>query len=385
MTILALISACGVIGSLAYYASALWAGLRFARRAEAEPAALPKIPPRVTILKPLRGASECLFGNLVSYLELAYSRVEFIFGVSSYEDRAIDIPVALRAPYQFANLSVVVGEEPGCTNRKVAKLIRMAERASEKSEIFVLSDADVQVERDHLKRVVPELLADDRIGVVTCVYRARPRGSFASRMESLFINTDFAPQLLLAEAIEPMHYALGATIAVKRKALEEIGSFRAIRDVLADDYFLGLKLSEAGYDIRLSSSIVTITCEEKVFSDFWNHQLRWARTFHSVRPVSLSTIAIHGPFWALLFLIATHFSLGALGVLALVLGTRVGMARVMLGKVLKLPELIADAWLVPLKDLVMTGVYFASLTGRTVLWGGRKFRLMPGGVMRELV
>ena len=68
----------------------------------------------------------------------------------------------------------------------------------------------------------------------------------------------------------------------------------------------------------------------------------------------------------------------------MVLGLRMLMASVMIGKVLKRPQSLFDVLLIPFKDLVMTAIYFASLTGRTVKWGGRKFRLLPGGVMREL-
>jgi hypothetical protein len=32
----------------------------------------------------------------------------------------------------------------------------------------------------------------------------------------------------------------------------------------------------------------------------------------------------------------------------------------------------------------MTGVYFASLTGKTVKWDGRGFKVMAGGIMREV-
>src|SRR5580693_2015699 len=229
MKLLAIIAACGILFSTVYYLAAIIAGLIFAHRANRAPEALPKIPPRVAILKPLRGVSEHLRENIISFLEIAYARVEYIFGVTSYEDRAIDVPVSLRAPYQFANMTVTVGDEPGCTNRKIAKLIRMAERASEKTEIFVLSDADISVAPDHLKRVVSELMANEKTGLVTCLYRGQAYESFASRMEALFINTDFAPQVLLAEMLEPMHYALGATIAVKREALEAIGGFRALK------------------------------------------------------------------------------------------------------------------------------------------------------------
>jgi ceramide glucosyltransferase len=384
MKLLLALSASGVTFSIVYYLAAIVTGLMFAHRSNSAPAALPKIPPRVAILKPLRGVSAHLRDNIISFLEIAYARVEYLFGVDSYEDRAIDVPVSLRAPYQFANMTVVVGEEPGSSNRKIAKLIRMAERASDKTDIFVLSDADISVEPDHLKRVVAELTENPKIGLVTCIYRGKAYASFASRMEALFINTDFAPQVILAEALEPMKYALGATIAVKREALEAMGGFRALKDLLADDFHLGSKVYEAGYKIALSSSVVTVACEDHSFKDFWNHQLRWARTYRHVRPLSLATIAIHGPFWALLYIIATRFALHSLEPLGLVLGLRMLMASIMIGRVLKHPQALTDVLLIPFKDLVMTAIYFASLTGRTVKWGGRRFLLMAGGVMREL-
>ena len=156
MKLLVLIPTLGILASAVYYLAAIVAGLLFAHHANSALKPLPKIPPRVAILKPLRGVSEHLRENIISFLEIAYSRVEYIFGVASYEDRAIDVPVGLRAPYQFANITVTVGDEPGCSNRKVAKLIKMAERASDKTDIFVLSDADISVEPDHLKRVVSE-------------------------------------------------------------------------------------------------------------------------------------------------------------------------------------------------------------------------------------
>ena len=96
---------CGVLVSTIYYLAAIVAGLLFARRANSAPPPLPKIPPRVAMLKPLRGVSDHLRDNLVSFLEIAYPRVEFIFGVDSYEDRATEIPVRLRAPYQYANIT----------------------------------------------------------------------------------------------------------------------------------------------------------------------------------------------------------------------------------------------------------------------------------------
>jgi ceramide glucosyltransferase len=383
MTIFVILPAAAVAVSLFYYLAATVAGIKFAARASAPPPPIPKIPPRVAVLKPLHGTSNSLAGNVVSFLEVAYPRLDYFFAVSDYEDPATEIPVALRQRYQFANITLVVGEEPGCSNRKIAKLIKMAERAP-KADIFVLSDADVSVDRDYLRRIVGELLADEKTGIVTCAYRARPTGTVASRLEALYVNTDFVPQILLAEMIEPMHYALGATIAIKREALEAIGGFSSLKNLLADDFYLGKLVTARGFEIKLSTALVTLACEERTFSDFWHHQLRWARTYRTVRPLSIATILMHGPFWALLLLATAHAKTPAFAAFVLVIAARLAMSAMIVGRVLKIPELLTDLWMVPIKDLMMTGVWFASMFSNKVMWAGRKFQLMRGGAMREV-
>ena len=383
MTIWIAIPAAALCVSIFYYAAATVAAVRFARRTTSPLPPLPKVPPRVAVLKPLHGTSNSLAANLVSFLEIAYPRVDFYFGVESYEDTAAEIPVALRQRYQYAKITLVVGEEPDCSNRKIAKLIKMSDRA-ENIDAFVLSDADVSVERDYLKRIVGELISDEKIGIVTCAYRARPSGSFASRLEALYVNTDFLPQILLAEMIEPMHYALGATIAIKRKVLEAAGGFRAVKNMLADDFYLGNFTNAQGYQIKLSDSLVTLTCEERTFADFWHHQLRWARTYRTVRPISIATILMHGPFWALILLMVTRGSAAAVAALVLVVAARLAMSAAIVGRVLKMPEMLSELWMVPFKDLIMTGVWFASLLSNKVMWAGRQFKVIRGGVMHEV-
>jgi ceramide glucosyltransferase len=383
MTIWMALPAGAVCVSIFYYVAATIAAIRFAKRTASPLLPLPKVPPRVTVLKPLHGSSNSLAANLVSFLEISYPRVDFYFGVENYEDAAVEVPVALRQRYQYANITLVVGEEPGCSNRKIAKLVKMADRA-EKAEVFVLSDADVSVDRDYLKRVVGELISDEKIGIVTCAYRARPGGSFASRLEALYVNTDFVPQILLAEMIEPMHYALGATIAIKRSVLEAAGGFRAVKDMLADDFYLGNITNTQGHEIKLSDSLVTLTCEEKNFTEFWHHQLRWARTYRTVRPISIATILMHGPFWALILLAVSRGSAAAFATLVLVLAMRLAMSAAIVGRVLKMPDMLTELWLVPIKDLIMTGVWFGSLLSNKVKWAGRRFKVIRGGAMREV-
>ncbi len=377
------LAALGVASSLVYYAASSVAAMRFAARAARPAPPLPKPPPRIAVLKPLSGLSPRLLGDLASYLESGYPRADFFFAVPGYEDRAAEAPVALRAQYPYASITLIVGDEPGVTNRKIAKVIRMAERA-ERAEAFVLSDADISVERGHLDRLIGELFAAERVGLVTCAYRARPAGSFASRLAALFVNTDFAPMVMLAAAVEPLRYAFGATIAVRRTALEAAGGIRPLGDKLADDFELGRAVAASGWEPRLSSSLVTSASEERTFIEFWRHKLRWARTYRIVRPVSLLTILVNGPLWAVVMLAVTRASTPAIAAFAAVIAVRLATAALIVGRVLKLPELMRDVWLVPLKDLVMAAIWAVSLVGNEVAWGGRRFTISRDGVMHEI-
>ncbi len=129
---------------------------------------------------------------------------------------------------------------------------------------------------------------------------------------------------------------------------------------------------------------MTIRNHEQRLAEFWKHQLRWARTYRTTRPVSIATIVLHGPFWALVLLAASQCSAFALGLFACVIAARIAMSRLLIGKVLGLEDQRNDAWLTPLKDLVMTAVWAASLFSNEVLWGGRRLRIQPDGTMREV-
>jgi ceramide glucosyltransferase len=381
-TLLLSLATLGIACSLIHYVTSMIVAMRFAARASRPAPPLPKPAPRIAVLKPLTGLSSSLLANLISYLESGYPRADFFFAVPSYEDRAAEAPVALRSQYPYASITLIVGDEAGVTNRKIAKVIRMAERA-ERADAFVLSDADISVERGHLEHLIGELFADDRVGLVTCAYRARPSGSFASRLAALFINTDFAPMVLVAVALEPLRYAFGATIAVRRAALEAAGGMRPLGDKLADDFELGRAVVEAGWEARLSRSLVTSACEERTFGEFWRRKLRWARTYRTMRPLSLLTILINGPFWALVMLAVTQRP-AIIALCAAVIAARLATAAVILVRTLKLPELMRDLWLLPLKDLVMATIWAASLVGNEVAWGGRRFIISRDGVMREI-
>ena len=58
--------------------------------------------------------------------------------------------------------------------------------------------------------------------------------------------------MLVARLVETRRYAFGATIAMRRSVLDEIGGFLPLANYLADDYYLGNRVAARGYEVALS-------------------------------------------------------------------------------------------------------------------------------------
>jgi hypothetical protein len=67
-----------------------------------------------------------------------------------------------------------------------------------------------------------------------------------------------------------------------------------------------------------------------------------------------------------------------------VLAARLLTAAFIAARVLGVREQRRDLWLVPFKDLCMTGIWFASLLSNRVLWAGRRLEILHDGTMREV-
>jgi ceramide glucosyltransferase len=364
-----------------YYVLATLSGLMFARRA-ATPVPLPDNAPQVALLKPLHGTDGALAENLESFLNLNYPHKEYVFGVTTLNDPAVAAVEEVRRRHPEARITQTVGDEPS-TNRKVGKLLRML-RNPPSSEILVMSDADVLVKSDYLRRVVGELCGP-RVGMVTCLYGGvAPERSLGAKLEALYINTDFTPAAIVSHYVEPMRHAFASTIAIRQSTLQEVGGLGSVKNAFGDDFALARRVAAAGYGIRLSSSIVTMVTDRISLPEFWDRQMRWARVDRKIRPTSLARLGINGPFWALTLMLASGFTGVSVAAAALALGARVVMTASMLRAVLRLPLRLSDLALTPIKDLVMQAVWIGSLFGNKVEWRGRKLRLLPTGEMKEL-
>jgi ceramide glucosyltransferase len=243
---------------------------------------------------------------------------------------------------------------------------------------LVLADADVLVPPDYLARQVAPL-GDPKVGIVTCPYRGLPRAGLWSLLGALFINDWFLPSVQVAALFGSRAFAFGASIALRRETLLDIGGFEAIASQLADDYRLGELTRRQGLRTVLSEVIVDTWVDERSLPELIGHELRWLRTIRAVRPLGYSLSFV--TFCLPLALLGSLLAGGAHGVLV-ILGVTCG-ARAVLHCLARRPRQGAPPllrlWAVPLSDLLGFALWCWSFTTRRVQWRDARYHVARDG------
>lgn len=328
----------------------------------------------ISILKPVHGAEPGFYEAIRSHAVQDYPQFEILFGISDARDSArADIERLIR---EFPSVSIrlvvcsqVCSED--APNRKVGILMDLVKEA--RYPLLIVNDSDIRVPRGYLLDVTAPL-ADSRVGLVTCLYRAEA-GDWPSRWEALAIATEFAPSTLVAPFFGVSEFGLGSTLAFRKTDLDRIGGFAAIADYLADDYQLGRKLHSLGLQNVISDVVVSTRLSAGSWRAAWRHQLRWARTIRLSRGAGYAGLPVtFATLWALVAALCGLWWL-ALPLLAL----RFAMAIACGWFVLRSPDVCRYFYLIPLRDLAAVAVWAAGLFGNTVDWRGRRLRLDTEG------
>jgi ceramide glucosyltransferase len=332
--------------------------------------------PPVTVLKPLHRAEPDLAQRLAALCRQDYTGpVQIVCGAQGDLAPATAAVRAVNADFPDA-VELVAEQRRHGTNGKVSNLANMLPRA--RYDTIVLSDSDIVVERDYLRRVVG-LLAEPDVGAVTCLYYGIGGAGLWSRVSALATNAHFLPQAITALGLRLGKPCCGATIALRRSMLDRIGGFAAFADVLADDYAIGVAVRAAGYEVKAAPFVVGHRSFERNLREFMRHEVRIARTIRSIDPLGYAgTILTHPLPLALLGMLSG-------GLTATLLMLAAVAARVTLCRCVErrfgLPR--QNYWLLPLQDVLVFGVYVASFFGARVQWQGVDFRVAADGTLIE--
>jgi ceramide glucosyltransferase len=361
-------------GPLVYYLLATLVALRFFNKERAR--VLPDFTPPVSILKPVRGVDFGSYENFASFCRQDYPDYEILFAVNEDADPAVPEIRRVIAEFPERQIRLLVGAEHLGANRKVNKLARLAREA--RNEVLVLTDGDVRVGPHFLREVVAPL-ADRKVGTVTCFYRGIAEKNLGAEIEAVGASSDFFAGVVMAEWMEGITFALGASIATTKGWLGKMGGFEAIAGTLADDYELGNRITKAGGQVVLSREPVWTTYPAQTLRSFWDHQVRWARTVRLCRPLSyLGLLFTQGLPWALLAVFVAPAKWIAVGYLLAYLVLRLAMVWTVGIWGVQDEVLRRKIWLVPLRDAIHFVVWLASFGSNHIRWGNVEYAIRQG-------
>lgn len=327
--------------------------------------------PTMTILKPIAGIEPDLYENLASFCDQEYPQdFDVIFCLHSPDDPAREIAERVASDFPFAHATVALGENPAIANPKIANLVKPS--VDLRGEIVVIADSDIRVDRRYL-RALATSFASERVGAATCLYTGMPNATLVSRLGALQIEDGFIPSVLVAIALGTLRFCLGATMAVRRSVLTEIGGLVALGDHLADDHALGELVTGRGYEVELSRYVVKTTVAETTLRDLWSHELRWARTNLALAPTGYAfSFLMYALPLALLYLVAARNLVWGLSLLAIVLVLR-ALLHYAARSALNVPH-ASELRLVSMRDFMSVAVWAASFFGRRVRWRTQTYR-----------
>jgi len=359
-----------------YYGLAIFSSLRFffAGRPAAD-AQDPFLPP-ISNLKPVRGLDPGAYDNFASFCRQDYPNYEILFCIGDENDPAMPVLQRLKQDFPDTQIRIVIGSGRAATNDKVAKLARLTDEAA--YEHLVISDSDVRVAPDYLRRLIAPL-ASTKVGAVTCFYVPTAETTWVQRLQDIGMLSDFYPGILVAWQLDGVKFALGPSIATTRSYLREFGGYSAIENKPADDLLIGRLIAEQGREVVLLPYAISTVPDYQSLRELFLKRLRWITVMRHMRPWGhFGLIFTLGLPWALLAValqptaaVAAIYLGGYLvarSILTLAVGTT-GLHQ---------PGVWRKLAYIPLWDGVATVIWLASFARKTIRWRGHDYRIING-------
>lgn len=383
------LAAVGSVTSSIYCGMVLVAAARFGLRKRREQSAPTDFLPSISVLKPLHGTEPGMERNLESFFEQDYPDFELLFCARFDSDEGLRLAqrVGERYPHVKARYETCGEPIPKFHNAKVFSLEKLDSVA--KNDLYVTSDADVRVEPDYLRRMV-QTLKDPKVGLASCVYLGTAEGavpqkgaSFASKLDAVGKSVEMTSGVLVAVMIEgSAKFALGATMAVRRKSFQDVGGFYELGQFYADDFVLGNRLAAQGTGVLLATYIIRLMVQDSPFWLSFRNQLRWMQSTRRSRPwghlgTGLTFAMPYGLLGLLWGLLSGHPLLGLLWLAAMVVNRwlQAGAILTVLGD----PDRLYNALIYPLRDVLGSLLWAASYGGENFYYRGKVYKLKEGG------
>lgn len=337
--------------------------------------------PKVTILKPLKGIEEALESNLESFFVQDYpARTQIVFATTDPNDEALPIARRVASRHPEADVAFVLSDPDFGFNPKVANLRGALDHAT--YDLVWQSDANVRVRPDSLLRLVSEMLLTEASLISSLVVGTGER-SIGAALENLQLSAMIAPSMCFALRYFGVVCVIGKSMLFRRSELTELGGLEQVKDVLAEDFFLGRMYEAAGKRVVLSSTVAENVNERAGIVRFLSRHARWLKMRAVIhRPAFIADIFGNPVGLGFMAMAVSGFDPRAIAAFVVLSVAKVAMDGYMLRRTRGEPMRLAHLLLAPLKDLLLLAIWPYAAVSRSVYWRGARLRLGKHSVLR---
>ena len=333
----------------------------------------------VSVLKPLCGVDEDLWKNLEVFAALDYPRYEVLLGVRDPSDPAWPVAAAAAARWPDRFRLVRQRGEPGL-NPKVNQLITLA--AAARHDILVISDSNVRVQPDYLREIAWHLQSED-VGLVTHPIVGVEERSIGALFDNLHLASSVTPGMVAAKCLARRDVVVGKSMALRRRDVDSLGGFESVKDVLAEDYVLGLKVTaELGKRVAMAVVPVENVNRTRPLREFLGRYTRWCTMQRKIAGSAVyGSQLVLNPVVVAAMAAALSPNLSSALLFAAVCALKALMddaaARTLRGVGFPWRSLL----LVPAKDLLFAVAWARGFVKNTVDWRGHRLRVLAGSAL----
>jgi ceramide glucosyltransferase len=376
MTIFTVCAAISIVGIILYL---LQVGATYSviKRKRGPAGQIPNYSP-VSILKPLKGLDDNLFDNLSSFCTQDYPTYEILFCLQDFNDPAYKVAKKVQDKYPNRNISLVIEKCNVGLNPKVNNLIPAYRKA--RHPYVLISDSNVLVGENYLQEIMRHT-ADPSVGLVSNLIRGVGGRSMGALFENLHLNSFIIGSVSFLDRFLGMPCVIGKSMLMKKADLEALGGLRAFKDILAEDFIIGIEMQKAGKKVVLSNYLVKNVNEYWGVKRFLNRHTRWGKLRWKIGGVKyISELLANPVFIAALPALFKGPSRETLSFAALIALIKV-LGDSVIGRTIEASSAKIDTYaqppliyvLAPVKDILIGILWFVPLLSSTVVWRGNRY------------
>lgn len=324
-------------------------------------------PPRVTLLRPVRGLEHQVEATLASGLVLDYPNYETLFCVEDDDDPVIPLVRRLIDTHPDVDARLLIGRNPVSGNPKLNNLVKGWNAA--RGAWVAMADSNIMLPANYLSQLLARW--DARTGLVSSPPAGVDPQGLGGALECAFLNSYQARWQLAADQLG-LGFAQGKTLFWKHSFLNAAGGPAVLGAEMAEDVASTKLVRRAGLKVRLAQRPFEHPVGQRTLGGVWGRQLRWAK----IRRLGFVGLFVAEPLTGaalpITFLLVGVFSLGLPVALILLYGVLWYGAEWVLARVAGWPASFGDTGANILRDALIPVLWIAAWRGDGFVWQGNQ-------------